>query len=86
MENKELWERLTKAEEGTKSAHQRLDNLEKLVEIVYVLAIETKNMREDLVSLIQRVGELESKPQKRYETVIAALISTVVGLIAGRFI
>lgn len=86
MENKELWERLTKVEESTKSAHQRLDNLEKLVEIVYVLANETKNMREDLVSLIQRVAELESKPQKRYETVIAALISTVVGLIAGRFI
>ena len=86
MVDKELWERLTKVEESAKSAHHRLGNIEKLAESVFVLANETKNMREDLNSVIQRVTEIEARPVKRYETIIAALISTVVGLLVGKFI
>ena len=86
MIDKEVWERLAKVESSAKSAHHRLENIEKLAESVFVLANETKNMREDLNSVIKRVSEIEARPIKRYETIIAALISTVVGLIAGRFL
>ena len=47
-DDKELWERLTVVEQSTKSAHHRLDSLDRLTESVHILATETKAMREDV--------------------------------------
>ena len=35
-EQKEMWERLTAVEQSTKSAHHRLDSLDKLTESVHI--------------------------------------------------
>ena len=40
-EQKEMWERLTAVEQSTKSAHHRLDSLDKLTESVHIIATET---------------------------------------------
>ena len=53
LEEKELWERLTSCEEATKSAHKRIDCIEKLTESVYTLANETKQMRSELNKIIR---------------------------------
>ena len=45
---KEVWERLTAVEQSTKSAHHRIDTLDKLTESVHIIATETKAMREDV--------------------------------------
>lgn len=85
-DDKELWERLTVVEQSTKSAHHRLDSLDKLTESVHILAVETKAMREDVSDITSRVEEIEKKPTKRYETVVTAIITAIVGGLIGYFI
>ena len=82
-EQKEMWERLTAVEQSTKSAHHRLDSLDKLTESVHILAVETKAMREDVSDITSRVDEIEKKPNKRYETVVTAIITALVGGLIG---
>ena len=89
-EVKEIWERLTAGEQSIKSAHHRIDNLEKLADSVHNLALatskvadETKALREDYEEADERIESLESKPQKRYEAFITAAISALGGGIAG---
>jgi uncharacterized coiled-coil DUF342 family protein len=81
-EVKEIWERLTAGEQSIKSAHHRIDSLEKLADSVHNLALatskvadETKALREDYEEADERIGTLESKPVKRYETFITALLT-----------
>lgn len=83
VDDKELWERLTVVEQSTKSAHHRLDSLDKLTESVHILAVETKAMREDVTDITERVDEIEKKPTKRYETVVGAIITVLVGAVIG---
>lgn len=85
-EQKEMWERLTAVEQSAKSAHHRLDSLDKLTESVHILAVETKAMREDVSDITSRVDEIEKKPNKRYETVVTAIITALVGGLIGYFV
>ena len=79
--------RLSVLEQDEKSVHRRLDNLEKLVDSVHIIATETKAMREDLNETIERVNEIERKPQKRLDAIITAIITAIssglVGLAIG---
>ena len=85
-EQKEMWERLTAVEQSTKSAHHRIDTLVKLTESVHIIATETKAMREDVNDITERVDEIEKKPNKRYETVVTAVITALVGGLIGYFV
>ena len=80
---KEVWERLTAVEQSTKSAHHRLDSVDKLTESVHILAVETKAMREDVTDITSRVDEIEKRTTKRYETVVGAIITVLVGAVIG---
>ena len=86
VDDKELWERLTVVEQSTKSAHHRLDSLDRLTESVHIIATETKAMREDVNDITERVDEIEKKPNKRYETVVTAVITALVGGLIGYFV
>ena len=86
VDDKELWERLTVVEQSTKSAHHRLDSLDKLTESVHILAVETKAMREDVSDITSRVDEIEKKPNKRYETIVTTIITTFIGGLIGYLI
>ena len=66
VDDKELWERLTVVEQSTKSAHHRIDTLDKLTESVHIIATETKAMREDVNDITERVDEIEKKPNISY--------------------
>lgn len=89
-EIKEIWERLTKGEAGIKSAHHRIDNLEKLADSVNniaqstsLIASETKALREDYNKTDAEVQKLKEKPTKRYETFVTAVITTLCGGVIG---
>ena len=89
-EIKEIWERLTACESSIKSAHHRIDNLEKLADSVNNLALsisqiatEIKALREDYEKADERIDELENKPVKRYEAAITAFITAVLSGFAG---
>ncbi len=95
-EIKEIWERLTAGEASIKSAHHRINNLEKMADSVHEIAISTnqtvteiKVLREDFKNVNDRVDELEYKPVKRYETFITALLTGlgtgIVGFLLGYF-
>lgn len=79
-------ERLAAIEQDEKSVHRRLDNLEGLVESVHIIATETKAMREDVNTLNTRVEEIESRPVKRFDTIINILLTAVISGAAGYFI
>lgn len=89
-EIKEIWERLTRGEASIKSAHHRIDSLEKLADSVNNLAVstsqiatETKALREDYAKADERIEDLESKPTKRYETFVTAFITALCSGVAG---
>lgn len=80
---RELAERVRGVEEQAKSAHKRIDDVEKLTESVYTLANETKRMREDLGDIKGRVDNIEQKPARRWELVVATVITAVVSYALG---
>ncbi len=89
-EIKEIWERLTAGEQSIKSAHHRIDSLEEMSKSIKDLAIataqiatETKALREDYVKADARIESLESKPVKRYETFVTAIITGLATGIVG---
>jgi predicted nucleic acid-binding Zn-ribbon protein len=89
-EIKEIWERLTSNESSAKSAHKRIDDVEKkqndladLVGSVKVLADREARVEEDVNEIKTDVKELKQKPIKRYETVVTAIITTICGGVIG---
>ncbi len=92
-EIKEIWERLTAGEQSIKSAHRRIDTLDKLADSVNKLAFstsqiatETKALREDYAKADERIEELEQKPAKRYEAMLMAFLTAICSGIGGYFL
>lgn len=84
-EAKEL-EILTRHTEQIKTLFERLGNLEKLTESVNKMAISLERVTGKLTATEDRVNqiaddvdEIKDKPGKRWDLVIAALISGLVG-------
>lgn len=84
-EAKEL-EILTRHTEQIKTLFERLGNLEKLTESVNKMAISLERVTNKLTATEERVNhiaddvdEIKDKPGKRWDLVIAALISGLVG-------
>lgn len=89
-EIKEIWERLTAGEQSIKSAHHRIDSLEKIANSVHEMSISTnqtvteiKALREDFKRADERIDKLEEKPVKRYETVVTTLITALCSGVVG---
>jgi hypothetical protein len=79
-------ERLSALEQDKTSVHRRLDNLEKLVESVHTIATELKATRNDVSEIKDRVEEVEHRPQKRYDTIVTAIITGIIGALIGYFL
>ena len=83
MNEVQIAERLAALEQDKKAANHRLENLEKLTESVYSLAQSVKSMQEDLKNIMARVAEIEKRPAKRWETLIAAIITVLISGVGG---
>lgn len=84
---------IARMEEQIRNLDRRMGNLEKLTETVSSLAASVKVLTESIkqtdenvATLKAEVVEIHDKPAKRWETIVAAIITAVVGLIIGRFI
>ena len=87
MENTiKICERISSLEQDEKSVHRRLDNLEKLVESVHILATEMKATREEVDNFGERLNVIEHKPIKRFDTFVTALITSLGGVVVGYLI
>ena len=86
METTDIGAALARQEEQIKGLARRMDNLEKLTESVNTLAksVERLTIQQqvndtEIESLTGKVNELEEKPAKRWDTVVAAIISALIG-------
>lgn len=77
MNEKEVWERLTAAEASVKSAHHRLDGIEKLTQSVSDMVVEVKHMREDLNNVHDEIEEVKSRPMKLVDKFVWAAVGAV---------
>ena len=89
-EFKEIVERLTAGESSIKSAHHRIDKIEKIADSVSKMAIsinniaaETKALREDYIKADEKIENLREKPSKRLETFINSMLTALGGGIVG---
>lgn len=81
---------LTETTARSKSNTKRLDILEKRVEDIHSLttsvkelAIELKNMREDMNKIDNRVLAIEGKPSKKLDLIWGYIVSAIIGGIIG---
>lgn len=79
-------ERISALEQEQSSVHRRLNNLEKLVESVHSIAVELKATRNDVSEIKERVEEVEHRPMRRYDTIVTACITAIVGGLIGYFL
>lgn len=85
MDEKEVWERLTSVEASVKSAHHRIDSIEKLTQSVSDMVVEVKHMREDVNKVQSEMEIVKSRPIKIYDkflwAIAGAAISGVISLV-----
>lgn len=86
MDETKIVETLSRQSEQLKTLFNRMDNLEKLTESVQNLAISLERLtarqsatEEHITTLTGDVDELRQKPAKRWDAVVAAVISALVG-------
>ncbi len=83
MNEKEVWERLTSVESSVKSAHHRLDSIEKLTQSVSDMVVEVKHMREDLNNVHDEIDEVKNRPMQFYDKLMWLVIGAVVSGVAS---
>lgn len=86
MDMQEIGAALARQEEQIKGLARRMDSLEKLTESVNKLAISVERLtsqqattENQITALTGDVNELKDKPAKRWDMVIAAIISALIG-------
>ena len=62
MDEKEVWERLTRAEAAIKSAHHRIASIEQLTQSVSDMVVEVRHMREDMNGMRTELDEVKNRP------------------------
>lgn len=91
---REYLDKIISIEARSKSNTHRIDKLEELTNTIQSLAItmnetvnEIKYMREDVTSLDDRLGKIESEPVKRFnkykDIIITSVLTSLVGLLVG---
>ena len=83
MNEQEIYERVTSAEQSVKSAHHRIDAIADSNEKISELLVELKYMRRDLNQLMERVCEVEAKPVRKYDVIVSAVITTIVAAVVS---
>lgn len=77
---------LARQEEQIRGLARRMDNLEKLTESVNKLALSVERLtsqqgrtESEVEALTTEVNEIKDKPAKRWDMIVAAVISALVG-------
>lgn len=81
---------IARMEEQIRSMDRRMGNLEKLTETVNSLALSVKGLTESMKQTDQNVQglqaeviELHDRPVKRWETIVTAAITAIIGIVVG---
>lgn len=86
MDMQDIGAAIARQEEQIKGLARRMDNLEKLTESVNKLAISVERLtaqqataESQIETLTGDVNEIKEKPAKRWELIVGAVISALVG-------
>lgn len=86
----EFAQRLQSVEDHSKRNEGRIKKLEgetnvihQLATSVAVMAEQMKSMNTKVDTMTEKVSELEGKPAKRWDALVASIISVVVGAVIG---
>ena len=86
MDERELIQAVARQQEQIKTLFERMGNLEKLTDSVNKLAISLEQLtgkesatEKQVENLADDLKEIKEKPAKRWDTVVAAVISALVG-------
>ena len=86
MDMAELGTALARQEEQIKGLARRMDNLEKLTESVNSLALSVERLTNQqqttetqVQTLTTEVADIQEKPVKRWDSLVTAIISALVG-------
>lgn len=86
MDMQDIGMAIARQEEQIRGLAQRMDNLEKLTESVNKLAISVERLTQQqattetqVETLSDEMNEIRDKPAKRWDTVVTAIISALVG-------
>lgn len=90
MDEQETAVALAEVKKEIGSLKHRMDNVERVVNVVHQLAQEMVGlikevgfMNQNLAQLTAKVAELEGKPAKRWESVVLALVGAAAGAVAA---
>ena len=90
MTEEEIVIEITNHGKDIESLKRRMDGAEAIVGVVHQLAEEMvgltkeiKFMNATITTLTAKVAEIENRPAKRWEMLVTALISAVVGAVIG---
>ncbi len=86
----QLHEKVASLESSVKSAHHRIDGLERISEHIQSLATSVaelatslKSTKDTVEKINTKVENLEDEPKSRYETFVKATITALVGGLVG---
>ena len=86
MEQQEMAVAIARQTEQIKALSDRMGNLEKLTESVQRLAISLEQLtarqsatETQVTNISEDIEEIKTKPAKRWDTVVAAIISALIG-------
>lgn len=74
---REVLERLTRTEASVKSAHKRLDVVERLTQSVSDMVSEIRHMREDLSIVQSELNEIKNRPGKMWDRFTGAIAGSI---------
>lgn len=83
MNEQEFGERITCVEQSVKSAHYRIDELADSNKSLTKIVVEMKYMRRDLNELIEKMGNMEAKPARRYDHIINGIITAIIAAVVS---
>lgn len=90
MNYEELVIHLTEVDTRSKSNTRRIEQLEKSTDVLHrlatsieVMATKQQAMNDNIERMDAKITVLEEKPVKRWDTLVTAGITTVVGIIIG---
>lgn len=78
-------EKIAYIEESLKSAHKRIDKTDVLAQTVSGIASNSEAMQRDITDIYARIKTIEEKPARRWELMVSAVITTLVGVLIGYF-
>lgn len=77
MDDIDFAKELAAVESSVKSAHKRLDDMNKLIESIRDVIAEVRYLREDVNKLSTDVENVKSRPTRFWDKLIGALIGAI---------